>query len=178
MPDATSGGTSGLVRSLLFDDGCAWDGGGDSSAEFHTTAATTAAGLTIAIASAMAETVRTGRDPAMPTMALLVRKVFELRREFTHPATVVESPDESAVSLVSSHVQELLLSDQRSKTGQVRICVVTHDPAHHARQFAPLPFREWFAVPGDRHQEGRRGARNRVREQLFGLGANDDLAAS
>jgi len=53
MPDATSGGTSGLVRSLLFDDGCACEGG-DSSAEFHNTAATTAAGLTIVIASAMA----------------------------------------------------------------------------------------------------------------------------
>src|SRR4029077_5535493 len=84
---------------------------------------------------------------------------------------------EWAVPLVACDVQKLLLSDQRPEPGQVRISAVAHDPADHTRQLAPLSLRERFAIARDRHQEGGSSPRDRVRKQLLGLGASDDLAS-
>src|SRR6266566_8180021 len=143
----------------------------------HTTAKTTAAGLTIASTKTAAEAMRTARDRTSEARVLLVGKIFKLGGELAYPSTVVETADEATVALVACDVQELLLSDQRPEPGQVRIRAVSHDPADHARKLAPLSLGQRFAVAGDRDQEGGRGPGDRVRKQLLRLGAGDDLAA-
>src|SRR2546428_7903346 len=75
----------------------------------HTTAKTTAAGLTMASTKTVAEAIRTARDRTSDPRALLVGKVFKLGGELTHPSTVVETADEATVALVARDVQELLL---------------------------------------------------------------------
>src|SRR6184192_4401424 len=132
-PVPASGGARGWMGGRS-----AWAGGAVTGGAFQTTAATTAAGLTIAIAKHTAKKMRTGRDRTMRTMTSLVRQVFELGRELAHPTTIVQPSDEAAVPLVASHVQELLLCYQRPKAGQVRICAVPHDrrPRRPARATA------------------------------------------
>src|SRR6266436_2857090 len=143
----------------------------------HTTANTTAAGLTIASTKTTAEAIRTTRDRTSDARALLVGKVFKLGGELAYPSTVVETADEATVALVAGDIQELLLGDQRPQPGQIRIGAVAHDPADHARQLAPLSLREGFAIARDRDQEGGRSPRDGLRKQLLRLGADDDLAA-
>src|SRR5437762_1641635 len=124
-----------------------------------------------------ARMTRTGRVRTIPPMTSLVRQVFELGCKLAHPAAIVEPPDEATVALVSCHVQKLLLSDQRPKPREVRIGAVAHDPADHPGELAPLALGQRLAVAGDGHQQRCGRARDRVGEQLFGLGACDDLAA-
>src|SRR5436309_6309689 len=143
----------------------------------QTTAPTTAAGLMMTATRRAARITRTGRERSGARMALLVRQVFELGRELAHPPPVVQAADEPAVPLVPGHIQELLLCDQRPEPGQVRICAVAHDPADDAGELAPLAFGERLAVARDRDEERRRGAGDRIREELFGLRPGDDLAA-
>src|SRR4029077_17013266 len=101
-------------------------GGGLRYGVVHTTAKTTPAGLTMTIARRTAANIRTGRARTKETNRLFVREIFQLGGELADPTTVVEPPNETTVALVSRHVQELLLRDQRPKPGQVRICVVSH----------------------------------------------------
>src|SRR5438105_4166772 len=151
-------------------------GGAVTGGVIQTTAATTAAGLMIAIARQTPKKMRTGRDRTMRTMTSLVRQVFELGRELAHPTTIVQPSDEAAVPLVASYVQELLLCNQRPKAGQVRIRAVAHDSAYYAGQLAPLSLRERFAIAGDRHQQSGRRSGDGVGQQLFGFSAPNDLA--
>src|SRR5258708_2382861 len=97
--------------------------------------------------------------------------------QLADPAAVGGAPDEGAVAVVARHVQELLLRDERAKRGEVRVRAVPHDAANTPRQLTPLPFRQRLAVTGDGDQERRRGARDRLREELVRLGPGDDLAA-
>src|SRR5437899_4741738 len=143
----------------------------------HTTANTTAAGLTITRVNRIAEAMRTGLDLTRPANALLVGKIFKFGGELTHPPPIVQAANEATVALIACDVQELLLGYQRPQPGQVRISGVAHDPAYDSRQLAPLPFRRGFAVAGDRHHEGGRRARDGVRKELLRLGAGNDLAA-
>src|SRR5438445_8236542 len=143
----------------------------------HTTANTTAAGLTITRVNRIAEAMRTGLDLTRPANALLVGKIFKFGGELTHPPPIVQAADEATVALVACDVQELLLGYQRPQPGQVRISAVAHDPADHACKLPPLPFREWFAVAGDRHQERRCGAGDSLGKELVRLGAGNDLPA-
>src|SRR5579864_2648289 len=91
----------------------------------HTTANTTPAGLMTANPNPKAKRNRTRRVLSAPPISnlgtLLVRKVFKLGGELTHPTSVVQAPDETAVALVASHVQELLLGDEGAQPGEVRV---------------------------------------------------------
>src|SRR5439155_3804872 len=73
-------------------------------------------------------------------------------------------------------VQELLLGDEGAKPRQVGVGVVAHDPADDAGELAPLALGKGLAVAGDRDQERGGGSRDGVGQDLFALGANDDLA--
>src|SRR5260221_640840 len=140
----------------------------------HTTANTTPTGLATATTNRMAKRIRTGRKRSQ---VLLVGEVFKFRGELAHPAPVVQAPDEAAVALVPSHVQELLLGDERAEAGEVCVRVVAHDAAYDSRQLTPLAFGQRLAVAGDGHQQRRGGAGDRVRQDLVRLRARDDLAA-
>src|SRR6266566_2731706 len=76
--------TSGAGRrragsvSIGISAGCATPG------TVHTTANTTAAGLTITRTNRIAETIRTGLDLTRPVNALLVGEIFKLGGELTH----------------------------------------------------------------------------------------------
>src|ERR1700716_3079286 len=83
----------------------------------QTTANTTPAGLMIATTKITAKNMRTGRDRSQPASGLFVREVFKLRGQLAHPATIVQAPDKTAITLVASHIQELLLSDERPQPG-------------------------------------------------------------
>src|SRR5438309_2953786 len=106
----------------------------------HTTASTTPAGLTMTSVNTMAKATRTARDRTSDEIDLLVREIFELRCELTHPPPVVQAAYEPSIALVSCHVQKLLLRDQRPEPGQVRISAVAHDAADNPGELAPLAF--------------------------------------
>src|SRR6202140_954278 len=96
----------------------------------QTTAKTTPAGLTIAATKKTAKRMRTARERnAALSRLLFVREVLELGCKLADPTPVVEAPDETAVALVASHVQELLLRDERAQPGKVCVRAVPHDAA-------------------------------------------------
>src|ERR1700674_3746477 len=99
----------------------------------QTTAKTTPAGLTIATTKKTAKSIRTARErtaaPSRLAALLFVREVFKFGGELAHPTAVVEAADEPAVALVPSHVQELLLGDERAQASQVCVRAVAHDAA-------------------------------------------------
>src|SRR6266571_2762435 len=171
----TSGG--GNSRAGSVSTGAVFSG--VTGGAVHTTAATTTAGLTIATMKTKAKKIRTARDRRTPAGVArrpsLVGEIFKLRRQLANPPAVVEPADEARVTLVASDVQELLLGDESAKSRQVGVGVVAHDPADDAGELAPLAFGKRFAVAGDRDQErgGRTG--DGVGQDLFALGARDDL---
>src|SRR6266851_358823 len=147
----------------------------------HTTAVTTAAGLRTANANTKAKKIRNARGvrrvlPTAPVRSLLVRKIFKLWCQLANPPAIVEAADETGVSLVASHIEELFLGDERAQTRKVRVRAVAHDPADHSCELAPLPLGERFAVARDRYQQGGRGAGDGLGKDLFGLCPSDDLA--
>src|SRR6266567_2740185 len=147
----------------------------------HTTAVTTAAGLRTANVNTKAKKIRNARGvrgvlPSAPVRSLLVWKIFKFWSQLTNPPAVVEAADETGVSLVASHIEELFLGDERAQTGEVRVGAVTHDPADHSGELAPLPLGEGFPVARDRDQQGCGGARDGLGKDLFGLCPGDDLS--
>src|ERR1700680_1262586 len=144
----------------------------------QTTAKTTPAGLTIATTKKIAKSIRTGRErTAALSRLLFVREILKFGGELTDPSPVVEAPDEAAVALVAGHVQELLLRDERAKPGKICVRAVAHDAADDSGKLAPLPFGQRLAVAGDRHQERRRGAGDRLRQELVRLRPWAEFAA-
>src|SRR5690242_18880420 len=165
-----AGAWSGALAALVVTGGAV-----------HTTAPTTAAGLTTATAKTSAKKIRKIRvlraPPCGPEPRSLVRKIFKLRRQLANPAPVVEPADESGVALVAGDVEELLLRDERAQARKVGVGAVAHDAADHPRELAPLAFGERLPVAGDGHQQRGGGAGDGVGEDLLALRALDDLAA-
>src|SRR5665213_454251 len=172
------GWTSGAGRTLTGPVGaaCSADVAGPTYGVVQTTAKTTPAGLSITSVKSAATTIRIGRDRRRETRELFVREVFQLGGQLAHPATIIEAPDEATVTLISCHVEELLLRNQRSKAGKVRIRVVAHDPANNAGELAPLAFRQRLAIAGDGDEQRGSGAGDRVGQKLLSLRPRDDLA--
>src|SRR5690348_14886822 len=146
----------------------------------QTTANTTAAGLRIANTNIPAKKSRNTRERRAPPTALFpslfVRKIFKFGGQLTNPSAVVQPADEASIALVSSDIEKLLLCDQRPKAGKVGIRAVAHDAADHAGELAPLALGKGLAVASDRDQQGRGGARDRIREDLLRLRTGNDLA--
>src|SRR6266567_5517695 len=160
--------------------GACWTSGAGSRRAGSVSAGTAACGVVLGAvhttANTTAEAMRTGRYRTTADSALLVGKIFKLGRELTHPPPVVEAANKTTITLVARDVHELLLSYQRPQPGQVRISAVAHDASDHARKLPPLAFGERFSIAGDGHQQRRGGAGDGLGQELFRLGAGDDLA--
>src|SRR6266436_2431180 len=147
----------------------------------QTTAPTTIAGLTITTVKIEAKKIRMARAcrtrASGPRRPSLVGKILKLRRQLAYPPAVVEPADEAGIALVAGDVEELLLRDEGPQPRQIRVGVVAHDPPDDAGELAPLALGQGLAVAGDRDQEGGCCSGDRVGQDLFALGARDDLPA-